>query len=295
METYGRFAITVTYDKAAPNPEKVFFGIGKLIESFQYLDSQLVHCVDSNIRAEIVLDNVEKGSIKLWLANVLRSIDDDAVLSGDYKKAIAPFLVKGKYYILGKLGAVNQIEDAEFVEEMENELYAIARDSKINTLNCYSMPTREELLEGISKVGDAFAEFGEKESIQMTDAEGNTIVLNKKFRLPMSDISQFCSGEIIENDTECILKVRRPDFLGETEWDFRLQDQAIKGAIKDTEWLNRCLSRKITVLPGDSLRVILHDTATYDPSGNLIKHKYYIKKVIGVLPFIKVEEPLLTM
>ncbi|MDD7380436.1 MAG: hypothetical protein PUG39_04245, partial [Succiniclasticum sp.] len=119
--------------------------------------------------------------------------------------------------------------------------------------------------------------------------------LNKKFRLPMSDISQFCSGEIIENDTECILKVRRPDFLGETEWDFRLQDQAIKGAIKDSEWLNRYLSRKVTVLPGDSLRVILHDTATYDPSGNLIKHKYYIKKVIGVLPFIKVEEPLLTM
>lgn len=290
MDTYGRFSITVSYDKSNPNPEKVFIGIAKLIESFQLLDRQLVSCVDSDIRAEIVLDDVEKGSIKLWLASVLRSVDDKNILSGDYKKIIGPFLVRGKYYILGKLESVDRIEDVEFVEALEDGICDIAKESGINNLQCYTKPTREQLLEGISKIGEAYEQFGENEIIRMTDTEGRVISLNKNFRLPMSDVSEFCSGNIIENDTECILKVRRPDFLGAAEWEFRLGLQTICGAIKDEGWLERYQSQKEIVGPGDSLRVILHDTTTYDKNNNPTKHKYYVKRVIEVIHVEKTEE-----
>ena len=46
--------------KKSPNPENIFIGIAKLIESFKAMDSELITCVDTNIETEMLLEDVEK-------------------------------------------------------------------------------------------------------------------------------------------------------------------------------------------------------------------------------------------
>ena len=58
------FHITVDYDKKSPNPENIFIGIAKLIESFKAMDSELITCVDTNIETEMLFRRCEKGSVK---------------------------------------------------------------------------------------------------------------------------------------------------------------------------------------------------------------------------------------
>ena len=77
----------------------------------------------------MLLEDVERGSIKLWLKNVLKSIPDSAIEDLEYKKIIGHYLVKAKYYVLQKCSDVDEIKDAEYVEEIENGIKEIADET----------------------------------------------------------------------------------------------------------------------------------------------------------------------
>lgn len=279
----NKFCLTVDYDKASPNPEKVFLGIAKTIEAFKALDVQLISCVDNNIETEMLLEDVERGSIKLWLANVLKNVPDEAIEHLDYKQIIGTYLVKAKYYVLSKCSTVDNIVDAQYVEEMENGIKDIAKETGVNALDCYSAPQREKFLEGISKISEAYELFDNTNTITMMDGEGNTLTLNTKFRLDTETIEDLCTGETLENEIEMILKVRRPDFLGDTLWEFRHGEETIKAKVEDKPWLNKYLNGEVAVLPGDSLKVKLNSVSTYDSNQNLMRTKYSITKVINIV------------
>jgi len=277
------FAITVEYDKEAPNPENVFLGISKLISSFKAIDNQLIACVDTDTETELILEDVEKGSIKVWLRNQLKKIPDDALASGDYKKVIGHFLVEAKYFVIEKCSQNDSFPSVSNVTEIEDGIQEIAQNSEINMLNCYTKPDREQFLMSINMLGESFASFRSKDVLKMEKGNGQTLTVNTKFRLPMQTIDEFCAGETIENDVTDIVKVRKPDFLGETAWEFRYEDKGISAKISDDLWLNKYLSGHEVVLPGDSLKVNMHIISTYDGNKIWIKSKYEITKVLAVV------------
>lgn len=284
------FCLTVEYDKRSPNPEKVFLGIARTLEAFKALDAQLITCVDSNIETDMLLEDVEKGSIKVWLASVLKSIPDNAIESLDYRKVVGAFLVKAKYFILSKCSDAEQIKEVSYVEEIENGVKEIAKSTGVNALECYSVPPREGLLQGIQKVSEAFTLFDVQNTVTMTDNEGNNLVLNTKFHLEAETIEELCTGEVIENDMELIVKVRKPDFLADTNWVFKHGEQSINAKIGDKEWLSRYLNGEIAVLPGDSLRVKMHIISSYDNNQVLLRTKYEVTKVINIVHKENVKE-----
>ena len=277
------FCLTVEYDKQSPNPEKIFLGIAKTLEAFKALDAQLITCVDSSIETDMLLEDVERGSIKLWLANVLKSIPDNAIENLDYKKIVGSFLIKAKYLVLSKCSDTELIKDVSYVEEIENGVKDIAKATGVNALECYSAPPREGLLQGIQKVSEAFSSFDNKNTVTMTDDEGNSLVLNTGFCLEAETIEKLCTGEIIENDMELIVKVRKPDFLADTNWVFKHGEQTIHAKIEDKKWLSRYLNGEIVVLPGDSLRVKMHIISSYGNNQALLRTKYEVTKVINIV------------
>ena len=283
------FCLTVEYDKQSPNPEKVFLGIAKTLEAFKALDVQLASSVDNSIETEMLLEDVERGSIKLWLKNVLNGIPDSAIEGLEYKKIIGYYLLKAKYYVLKKCSDVDEIKDAEYVEEIENGIKKIANETGANGLGIYTAPPREALLTSVSKMSEAYELFGEANVITMEDGEGNRLTLNTNFRLTAENIDELCAGETIDNDTELILKVRKPDFLADTLWTFKHGTETIQGKIDDKEWLGSYLNGEVVVLPGDSLRAQIHSVATYDNTQTLMKIKYSITKVIDVVHKERIE------
>ena len=279
----GLFSIVVDYDKESPSPENIFIGIAKLIESFKLIDKQLIGCVDSDTETETLLDDIEKGSIKLWLRNTLKQIDDKDIEDLNYKRIAGKFLVKAKAYILKKCNDVNEIQDVEIVEDIETGLSEIAKESGINQLGCYTKPPREDLLNGLNKLGEAFNEFGEKNKIIFIGDDNEKVVLNTKFRLPLATLEEFCAGDVIENPSEIILKVRKPDFIGDTQWEFLHGREPIKAKISDEEWIKSYFGGAEIITPGDSLRVKMITTSIYNNNQDLIRSRHVITKVIAVV------------
>ena len=66
-----RFGLVVDFDKKADRPERIFDGIASMIRSLQNIDQTLISCVDGAIKPVLMLENVEAGSIKVWLAQAI--------------------------------------------------------------------------------------------------------------------------------------------------------------------------------------------------------------------------------
>jgi hypothetical protein len=67
------------------------------IRGCEKLDAELAHAIDSNIETVLVLEDIEAGSIRVWLRNALRAAEDDALKKRDWKPLVGKYLVRAKY------------------------------------------------------------------------------------------------------------------------------------------------------------------------------------------------------
>jgi hypothetical protein len=86
------------------------------------------------------------------------------------------------------------------------------------------------------------------------------------------------------NDDEMILKIKKPDFLGSSMWEFRHEGRPIEARISDTDWLNEFHETGAGVRPGGALRAIVRIEASYDLENEALPPRYTVLKVKEVLP-----------
>jgi hypothetical protein len=68
-----------------------------LIDGFEELDAAVTGSLDSTIKPLMVLEDIETGSLRVWLKTILEKVDDKGLAEGEWKKAIGPALVDAKY------------------------------------------------------------------------------------------------------------------------------------------------------------------------------------------------------
>lgn len=80
------------------------------------------------------------------------------------------------------------------------------------------------------------------------------------------------------------LKVKKPDFLGNSMWSFVL-DKVLSAKIEDTLWLEKFQKGEVSIPPGSYLDVLLRTEIELDdnndPAGNV---NYFITEVKDVIP-----------
>ena len=90
------FCIEINFEKGSENPSRIFKALTELIETFQQLDRALVESIDSKIEPVATIEDVESGSIRVWLAQKLKSVDDDGLKKLDWKQVVGKYLVDAK-------------------------------------------------------------------------------------------------------------------------------------------------------------------------------------------------------
>ena len=81
-----------------------------------------------------------------------------------------------------------------------------------------------------------------------------------------------------------VIKVKKPDYLGDSMWELKYRDRVIPAKITDHDWLLEFQSRKVDVRPGDALSVVLQTQINYGFQGEEISVHYRILKVKEVIP-----------
>jgi len=278
------FCIEIQYKKDSENPSRVFQSMSQLIDSLQKTDQHLVKAIDVNIETVLLLEDIQAGSIKVWLRNLLKAIPDDAVYHLDWKPIVGQYLVRGKKYIVDFLEKKTTITDIDEIKPLEDEIYRLAEETKVRWLPTYTRIQPRQLLESMKDIADSLSPLTEGDSARYIVPDEPEANFNLTFNIAPESIEDLVAKETLSTEGEMLLKVKKPDYLGESMWDFRHGTSIISASILDKEWLERFQSRKVDMRPQDSIRVRMEISNKYDQNEDLIATRYNILKVIEVIP-----------
>lgn len=281
-ELKSGFCIEIDFERgSSEKPSRVFEAMAGLIQGMQTLDVILAQAIDARIRPELVLQEIEVGSLKSWLRNRIVEIDDEALSKLDLRKIIGDYLVKAKYRILERIKDKDSLNERN-VKELQGELQDLAEQTKVRKIPAYHTVRRRALTEFWIKTSESTAVLGEQDVAKYISAPGE-VVLPRGSVLPDEIKEEMLTQEISTSETELLLKVKKPDYLGQSRWLFHHEGHPIEASIEDKEWLVGFQKREIVVQPGDLLKARLKTEIRKGYDKEDVSVRYYVTKVIDVI------------
>lgn len=281
-DSKGDFCITIDFDKESPNPERVFMAMSSIITSFKKLDDNLIQSIDKNIQPILILEDIETGSLRVWLKQFLQQMDDDALKNLDWKKLAGNYLVKAKYVMLNFLEGKTKITDASEIKKLQTELYEIAENTDVNKFPAYTPVSVPKLIENIDRLNASLQSLNPKDKVYFTSQSGDA-TFNMEFNFVPDEIEDLLTKETLCNTNTMILKVKKPDYLGSSQWEFKHDKRSILVKILDEEWLTLFQQRQKDVRPGDSIKAEVKTTVKYGYDMNVLSVCHEVLKVIDII------------
>ncbi|AMJ65737.1 hypothetical protein [Hymenobacter sp. PAMC 26628] len=276
----AEFELYFDFEKQSQLPQRVFKTIADLLVVLGKLDSLLAQTAAPELRAELVLEDIETGSIRAKLAVFLRGIPEEAVKSFDWRKVIGHFLNKGLQRFIKFLEDKPGLYSADELKNLQTALEGDAAAASINPLLVPGQIPLDKLVVFIEELTRAVSSLREKEYIEYRSSAGNAR-FNPHFNT--ANLQALLVTETQNSESEYLVKAKRPDFMGESMWELVLKGHTITAKMADTGWLEDFHEGRVDFRPSDYLRIKLHTETTFRGSfGNPSAH-YTVLKVLGVV------------
>jgi hypothetical protein len=275
------FGIEIQYQPDTPDPSRVFRSMTDLIHAFERFDRHLIVSIDSSIQPILLLQEIEAGSLRSWFRDQLVAIDDSALKDGDWKKILGHFLVRGKYLVVKRLENKTSIISKSEVEQLEAELLYAAEETNVRRIPGYERMSRRALLESVREISAAVANLDYGDSAKLLTSGGEAD-FNLDFDIAPETLDELTVEESIFNTEQMILRVKKPDFLGDSRWEF-IHERSLEAKILDVEWLQNFRSGGIALMPGDSIRALVQVDVHYGIDHEVVSKSYQVLRVIEVL------------
>lgn len=246
--------ITIDYDKESPNPSRVFESMSNIIKSFEGIDKRLVKSIDSNIDTVLMLEDIEVGSLKSVLRNFIESIPDDSIANLEWKKAVGHYLVRAKYIMLNLLENKALITDGREIDIIEMELMEAAKEGGLDKMPYYVPVTKKSIITSIKEINNATKPLNDKDSATLETPLGDKATFNIRMKVDADKLEDYITNQTLVSESKMILKVKKADFLGESQWEFKHGESTIYAKILNREWLNKYqIHKTVKVEPQDAL------------------------------------------
>ena len=291
-QEYGLFELVVDFKKGSGDPSRVFKAMTGLIESVQSLDNHLSSSLAPNVKTTIVLQDIQAGSLKAKLKNVVEDLPDEALKQAEVRPIIGYFLLKAKHKVIDWCSEKNEITEKNEIKQLQSEIKRIATETDIKQIPAYTEPDAESLLIDINDIRNSLTNLEANDYARLQSDQGVSS-FNKKMEISTEIIREYLTREKITSEGEKILKVKKPDYLGYSMWAFRYQNKSVDAKILDDNWLKDFQSKDISVLPGDSIRAIVKEEVSYGHNNEVIDMHFEILQVLEILPAPKQKRQLL--
>lgn len=276
------FAFEIDFQRGVGPASRVFAATHEFIRTCEMLDAELVQAIDSNLETVLVLEDIQEGSIKTWLRNVLTATDDDALKTLDWKPQVGKYLVKAKYAVL----KWTDDEKPKNLPALREEIRQIAADTDVRHMPDYAPPSPNALIEaakGYQSIKDMLV-AGDRASFISQSADLPAWEFNLSFRMPIESIQDMAVARSMTTPSvPMILPVKKPDYLGDSMWQLRHGKRNIDAKIEDETWLRKFQNREVDVRPGDALQCVVEIEYQYGHDNELLQERYTVKEVSDVL------------
>lgn len=278
----SKFEIRLAFERKTVNPSRLFKSFADIIDGINNLDYLIAESVNTKVKSQIVLDDIEKGSLigKFW--NELVVSEDGQIDNSPDEKEIEEYIEESRAESLNFIAeGKHTVED---LEQLKEKISEIADSKNLSQSFNYAEPDTLKLAEAINKINDSIDKLTDTESYELKSP--NKEVKNIKpggIKIDIEEVENALTDNEIVNESEAFYLIKKPDFLGDTAWSFKHGTKSISVKILHEEWLENFLSGKIPVVPGDSLHVKIKQTSKYNRNGYLISEKTEIIEVIDVI------------
>lgn len=279
----GDFEIYIDFVKNQGDPSRVFHAMGELIDALALFDTALTGIITEHPVAEIVLAEVEGGSIRAFFRNCLSSIPDEAIRDGEWKKVLGHFLVVGKHCLIRWLEENPEITEKEQLLDIKDQLEKAAEATGVLNFPAYRPVDLQQLSTVITKIDASVSHLDPDDKVQYESRQG-TATLPHAQHQHEDTILEFLTHDVFTATGRHVVKVKKPDFLGKSQWELKLREKSIHASINDVAWLAKYQIGQIEVRPGDSLHAIVKEEIHLDYRKRIIKEVYSIELVIAVIP-----------
>lgn len=274
-------AFYIDFKKGEGSASRVFSATSDFIKACERLDRNLVTSIDANIETVMMLEDIEAGSLKTWLRNVISATDDQSLKTLDWKSIVGNYLVSAKYCVLKWINKEDQ-EDKSLLS-LSRDIKALAVKTDVRHIPDY-MPVEPSALmqtiKDLENVKDHFAK-GDKASVIIPNKEEIELKLPSQLNIEAIEVLSVreTKSHLIPS---MICIVKKPDYLGSSMWELRHGKQNILAKIEDEKWIKEFQSRKVNVRPGDALECRVRIDVLYGYDNEIFKTKYYIEEVLQV-------------
>jgi hypothetical protein len=280
------FGIEINFSPHSDTPSRVFRVMTSLIDSFQEIDGFLAGSIATGLKPSTLLEDIESGSIRVWLRNILESIDDESLKSGEWKKVIGAYLVKAKRIMIDWTDRRTTVTAEAEIAELRQELLDAAAQTDVLRIPTYVPIPSNEVVRSIQLISDALQPLNEDDSVSYLSSE-RIIEFNKSFEVVPAALTDLLVREVMTSEAPMILVIKRPDFLGDSKWEFRHDRRVFEARILDPAWMTEFRLGTVVIHPGDALRAVVRSTVRYGFDGEVVDSQHEIIKVDGVIHTIR--------
>jgi hypothetical protein len=259
-----------------------FRAVGTFYSLLHDFDKHILLHIHPSIKVEYRLESVGYGSLKTKVVQILNGIPDGLLKEPELKTLIGILLLKAKYWLLAKLSNSTTIDSKEQIEEVANkinkEINVIGMKVGIiaNNLSPHLIfTTVDELIQETNKLP-------KKEAYEYKSRVGNAI-LKAGIKINKGKILSELGEKVEVNDTTEIIKPKKIDLLGASKWDCIMDGKTREMKVEDINWLKKYHAREIDIQSGDSLRVKLKTTYSYNVNSSKTKITYDIIEILDVI------------
>lgn len=285
--TYYDFELDLNFD-GRKNPVEAFGQMAKMYERLIAIDKHVLYNIIPNAKLEYQLADIEFGSIRSKVIQILKAIPDDVLKDiTNPGKLLGHALVKIKHRIL-KAAETNEVQSREQLERVTKDI-----NKEINKLSSSTVIILEVnnyfVLNAINDIGTEGRRLKNSESYEYKCADGVAKIKNNS-SVNMAKILFELGDQKIEQQRIETLKVKTLDLLSDrATWKLIREGKQIDVKILHQEWLDDYHSRKIIIQPNDYLKIDLKIIYTTNVASIKPVIHYEVLKVLEVIPPDKIE------
>lgn len=276
------YELVVDFDQGRGDPSRIFKAMGGIVDALQSLDKHLIAMIDEGLGASLVLDSVEAGSVRATLRNVISDIPDEALAKSDWRLIVGHFLLKAKYLILRWCEDRDTLVSRSNVEELTQIIANEATNTGVKVLPAYGPLQPDALLSDVQAIQQSLAVLDENDRATYVSSYGR-VHMNPRLVLSAELVREILTRHVVKTHQITLMRVKKPDYLGRSQWSFQYSGHRIDASILDKEWLGRFQARLVDVRPGDSLKVDLTHEIFYGYLDEIIHQQYTVNHVIDVV------------
>lgn len=271
---------TIDYRRDVGSVARVFAATHDFILMCEKVDRELVRCLGLRTRPAMDIVAVEFSSIRTILRQVLERTDNSAIQERGVWAFAHTFLIVGKESLLSFMDASDHRREWE---RSVQRIYDAAQNGRPKSLPPFQPPRRDKLLNslGLYERMKRRLKPGDHAYLEAPNVRHD---VNLPVRVDPQVIAELKTARTTKSSTEETLVVKKPDFLGSSQWELYYQGQRVNVAVEDHDWLRRFQAGELEIRPRDGLSCQLRVEESYSRDGRWLGTRYYIDKVFSVVP-----------